>query len=254
MADTKRITAANAPINEVAFGLVFKSIPLRTVHYGMYGETLKADFPNSSDQSPIMELGRDFNESFQGMFPLPRVWYEGRDGRQLIQLQPNRFHLNWRRLSPNDDYPKYDTLKPKFFEHWNRFSTWIASVSKELAPVIEKFELTYTNLIDESNGWKSAADYSRLFSFLSRGAPLTSLAGCAVNFVFDLEGVGQIQVSIKQGVRNADKRPVVIFEIAARSSVVKDTSVWFDNAHDAIVEMFLQITSEEAKSLWQVSQ
>ena len=37
--------------------------------------------------------------------PLPRVWFLEPNGNKLIQVQRERFHHNWRKINPGDEYP-----------------------------------------------------------------------------------------------------------------------------------------------------
>src|ERR1700760_930942 len=110
-----KTTFERQPIAEVSFGVAFLPLKeLRTSHFGLFWSRLQSEFPQTVDAVPIGDFGGDMGGmvSVPGWFPLPRVQFIHRNREQLVQLQPNRFYFNWRRLQPITAYPRFASLEP----------------------------------------------------------------------------------------------------------------------------------------------
>ena len=133
------------------------------MHFGLYWKAIEEQFPNKPlDRPPIGEV-----ELFNILPTLRRVWFESEDKTQLIQLQSNRFHYNWRRQSQDEKYPHYADVYPRFIEEWTRFQDWwSATEDTPLQPI--RYELTYLNQIDKGFGWSGEDDYYKIFSIIDK--------------------------------------------------------------------------------------
>jgi uncharacterized protein (TIGR04255 family) len=240
---------AKEPLTEVVFGVEFDTIDFSSVHFGLYWQAIKERFPNKPlDRPPIGEV-----ELFNILPTLRRVWFESEDKKQLIQLQSNRFHYNWRRQTPNEKYPHYADIFPKFLEEWSDFqSWWLATEEIPLQPI--RYELTYVNQIDELFGWREGSDYPEIFSIIGQPWRKLPLENKALNFNLGFalpNSQGNLTVKVDQGVKPKDNTSVVIFNLTASHN---DTSVdieqWFEVAHESIVDMFLSLISQESKDEW----
>ena len=115
----------NAPLIEVALSVQFQPLPLYTsAHAGEFWQKIRDDFPVTQEQPPIPQV----NEFFGSNRPSPgfidiglnfgltglRSWFMSEDGGFLIQIQRNRFVLNWRKTGPNPTYPRYEPIRKMF--------------------------------------------------------------------------------------------------------------------------------------------
>lgn len=237
------------PLTEVVFGVEFNALDFSSVHFGLYWKAIEERFPNKPlDRPPIGEI-----ELFNILPTLRRVWFESEDKNQLIQLQANRFHYNWRRQSPNEKYPHYDDIYPKFIEEWNRFQRWWMEVEgTPLQPI--RYELTYLNQIDTEFGWSGEDDYHKIFSVIGHSwsdFPMKSNAfNCNIGFVLP-ENQGNLTVKIDQGIKPKENSSVVILNLtASHDDTDTDIEEWFEVTHESIVNIFLSLISQEAKEAW----
>jgi uncharacterized protein (TIGR04255 family) len=240
---------AKEPLTEVVFGVEFNALDFSSVHFGLYWKAIEERFPTKPlDRPPVGKV-----ELFNILPKLRRVWFESEDKKQLIQLQANRFHYNWRRQSQNDEYPHYADVYPRFIEEWTRFKNWWAATEgTPLQPV--RYELTYLNQIDENFGWSGEGDYHKVFSIV--GQPLNELPvkpsafNCSMGFILP-EEQGDLTVRIDQGVKPKDGSQVVILNLtASHGDTDADIGEWFEAAHKSIVNTFLSLISQEAKDQW----
>jgi uncharacterized protein (TIGR04255 family) len=237
------------PLTEVVFGVEFNALDFSSVHFGLYWEAIRERFPNKPlDRPPIGEV-----ELFNILPTLRRVWFESEDKKQLIQLQSNRFHYNWRRQSPDEKYPHYDDIYPKFIEEWNKFQNWwISTEDVPLQPT--RYELTYLNQIDERLGWQNEEDYPKIFSII--GSPWGELPLNANAFSLNLgfalpEKQGSLTVRANQGINPKENSSVVILNLTAShdgTGVAIDH--WFEVAHRSIVDMFISLINTDTKANW----
>jgi uncharacterized protein (TIGR04255 family) len=113
----------NPPINEVAVGLFFQPITaLRAEHIGALWGTIRDQFPNSSQNPPLLSPGQtSFSQlTLPGeVFPLPRFWFISADETNLLQLQRDAFFFNWRRRE--SDYPRFKSVLAQFEEYFSFF-------------------------------------------------------------------------------------------------------------------------------------
>jgi uncharacterized protein (TIGR04255 family) len=236
------------PLTEVVFGVEFNALEFSSVHFGLYWQMIREKFPNQPlDRPPIGEI-----ELLSILPKLRRVWFESEDKKQLIQLQSNRFHYNWRRQSDTENYPHYEEIYPQFIEEWNRFQDWwLKTEGSPLQPI--RYELTYLNQINDYFDWNDPSDYSKVFtigqSWNSLSLPLNLVN---LNLGFNLaNNQGSLALSCDQGINPKDNKSGVILNLTASHT---DTSIdieqWFETAHQSIVEMFLSLINSDIKEAW----
>ncbi|ELS32513.1 MULTISPECIES: TIGR04255 family protein [Pseudanabaena] len=245
-----RAKFAKSPLTEVICGVEFNATEFSSVHFGLYWQTIRNKFPNPPlDRPPIGTI------EFLSILPnLRRVWFESEDRRQLIQLQANRFHYNWRRQDEEDQYPHFQEIYPRFAQEWQDFQDWwISTESSPLQPI--RYELSYINQIDQAFGWNSVSDHQKIFKFLANRFDDLSLKTRVFDFNLELElkeNNGKLSVRLHQGVKPNDNLPVIILELTASTIGINatDSQTWFDLAHKSTVETFLSLVTDEIKKEW----
>lgn len=238
-----------SPLIEVVCGVEFNAPEFSSVHFGMYWQAIQERFPSSPlDRPPIEGI-----ELLSILPSLRRVWFESLDKKQLIQLQSNRFHYNWRRQSEADEYPHFKEIYPKFVREWQHFqSWWLTTGNPALQPI--RYELTYLNQIDNNFSWNEAADHGKIFTFIekdwSSSLKETNFFNC--NFEIETtEEIGILSVSLNQVMRFDDNTPAVIFELTTSSIDARmNLEKWFNLAHERTVYTFLDLIREEIKQEW----
>lgn len=235
-----------APLSEVVCGVGFNAPDFSSIHFGLYWQSIRDRFPAPPlDKPPIGGI-----EIMASIPRLRRVWFESADRRRLIQLQADRFHYNWRRLSEQDEYPHFDVLYPHFEKEWNAFQEWWIELDKlPIQPI--HYELTYLNQIDSEFGWRSPRDTPKIFS-LSLPYSLLQLDSHDFNMVFSLPNEqGSLTMQLNQVKRLEDHSNMLILELTARSiDCNTPISSWFSNSHEDIVRTFVELLSDTAKEAW----
>lgn len=146
----------NPPLKEVSFLVQFN--PIEGFHVGMLGllwEELRKDFPHFEEAAPLVgEIEKfgllvdtvpKFKFEVLGKPERPRAYYISDCGQWLIQVQADRFGLNWRNLKECEDpYPRYRATSAKFFEAFHNFKTFLNKQGLQLTSVLQ-LELLYIN-------------------------------------------------------------------------------------------------------------
>lgn len=240
---------AKAPLSEVVCGVEFNAPGFSSIHFGLYWQSIQERFPNPPlDKSPIGEI-----ELMASPPSLRRVWFQSVGRNQLIQLQANRFHYNWKRLAEDDEYPHFDVLYPNFEKEWTAFQDWWVELD-ELPIQSMHYELTYLNQIDAGLGWQSPDDNPKVFSFLdvllSDERPDLISHDCRMLFALPNEQ-GTLTVRLNQAKRLEDNANILILELTARSTnCERPLSSWFSDVHVFLVKIFVELLSESAKADW----
>jgi uncharacterized protein (TIGR04255 family) len=254
------------PVIEVVCGVQFE--PLRnllSIHFGDFWHRVKHDYPKTEDRPPI----DDFQETDQGtkmraelvaieMPPHRRVFYIDSSDNFLLQLQPSRFHSNWRKERPEDEYPRFEVAFDRFLKGWNAFLDF-AKDSGFGAPRTNQYELTYINHISEGEGEQFPRDighYIPLFAWASAQSsaflPPPESAGTHIRFTLP-ESKGRLHVTIGHGIRKTDQQRIIVLELTARGSAKPDWAdmdEWFALGHEWIVRGFTDLTSQAAHLKW----
>lgn len=254
------------PVNEVVIGMVYQPlVSMRVVHYGLIWEKIRAEFPLIEHAPPL-----GLEELFKGSllsgtgWPstlLPRVWYINQKQDKLLQLQHDRFYVNWRSRSDGEPYPRYPTMLRMYEEKM----AVIADVFRQEGVgdiVPAAYELRYINHILKGEAWERFEDIEKIFPDLAwRNDPkrfLPTPIGGVWSAAFALpNGMGRLNVRAQPGVRTVKegKQQILILELSTggpaasvQSGMAKE---WFDVAHEWIVRGFADLTTLDAQTnLW----
>jgi len=251
------VTFERPPLNEVSFGLFFAPLAdLRTSHFGSFWARLRPDFDQTADKPPVG--GAEGLQMVGGAewFPLPRVWFVHKDKEQLIQLQPNRFYFNWRRVKPATAYPRFDSLQPLFCKYLDAFTAFLQAESLGV-PDITGAELIYVNHIPVGEGWSELNEIGGVFPDLAwrrRTSKAIEVKGFAWHGSLQTSDA-RLEVDIKTAQSADDGKQLFLFELRALSrnkpGSTDGVRKWFDTANGTIVSAFQDLTSEHMqKEIW----
>ena len=251
-----KIRFDNPPINELVIAAYFNPplSALRNEHIGLFWSKIREEFPTVEQRAPVGD-GEAFMLTGNEVFPMPRFWFVAEDQVNLIQVQKNAFMLNWRRR--NGEHPHFEEhLKPAFDKYYRMFEEFVQTETSVMELKIDRCELAYINTVEPCEYWQGPQDTINIIPSLAvPDLGITHGAAPAFNcaYVFFLASDLQLQVSIRNGESTAKPGlPVLIFEISATGRIQdKQKSIadsWFRRAHDAIVECFLSVTSEDIRN------
>jgi uncharacterized protein (TIGR04255 family) len=243
------------PVVEVAIGLHFRPLPgFKTAHYGSFWALQKDSYPKVEDQAPILE---SLPAELVALPPLRRVFLQHADGTYLVQLQPDLFVFNWRKIPPTVVYPRFVEITKRFRDAWGSFRTYVED--NNLGPFeFTRYDVTYVNQIVESAGAFPLAleQYSPLIRVRTQSEEhfLPDPIGLVADVQFKIpEEKGILRVSFSHGTNPGSKEDVMQMQVIAQSNAKPDGSdlnEWLEVAHTWIVRGFTDLTSKEAHEQW----
>jgi uncharacterized protein (TIGR04255 family) len=262
------------PINEVLLSLQFGSLPkFRSGYVGLLWERLRSEYPNISEQPALPPIFETFGaistlpspplyqiETLVSL-PVPRFWFEEKDGAHLLQIQQDRIIHNWRKREAEQEYPRYETIRRRFELDLERFMDFLAAEDLgEVRP--NQCEITYINAI-EIPGEKD------IFRLLERITPLWTgrfsetysleLENAAIQSRFVLRDpeqhpFGRTHVTFAPGILAVQGQPIMRLEITTRGKPREDSIAeafrLFDDEREVIVRTFAAVTTPEMWEIW----
>ena len=256
----------NPPVIEVVCGILFKPLSaLLSPYVGLLWEKYKDEYPQCSEMAPLDPLIERFDEPPRMMLeigdkpPLPRVWFIHEKGTGIIQVQRDRFLHNWRKVKPEDEYPRYHVVKELFRDKLGKFQQFLQENDLgKIEPL--QYEMTYVNHIPKGDGWQSLGEIGRVFPdfgfrtgndrFLPEPATLNWRTAFSLP-----DKAARMHVVIKQVRMRETGLPLIVLELTVRG-IGSDTSPdamwkWFDLAREWIVRGFADLTGKEVQEkIW----
>jgi uncharacterized protein (TIGR04255 family) len=250
------------PVVEVVIGIRFAPLGgLSTVHYGNFWSAVKEEYPLFEDKPPLpsqADGGRSLLVETFEIPPLRRVFMLHEDQSYLLQLQPDFFLHNWKKVKDDDEYPHFDKAAEKFKNAWKKFQDFVkANKLGELRAT--SYEVTYVNHFVEKPGSfpMAARSYTDLFVWRDDRSDkfLSEPKSLALDLVFPLPGdKGRLTLSIRHGRRDTDKQDVMQAHLTAVGPAQTDGSdldQFLSVAHESIVRGFTELTNAEAHKKWE---
>jgi len=248
----------NPPVNEVVMGVQFDALHgLLSPHIGKFWSVVEHDYPNCTDNPPILSQIEDFNTmqlvsqhtiSLGPKPDLPRVFLEDDKGHWLIQIQRDRFLHNWRIITDESEYPRYPEVCRRFFEQWEQFRTFVEE-NKIGAIRIVQLEITYSNRIPLPSSKANQVFRDIRWQDDKRAlSPPESL-----NFSCSFKSQKQpkrLRTTIKPAFR--DNQEEMRFELTVRGHLAEreSTEDWFAEGRRWIVQAFADLTTSEWHTKW----
>ena len=236
------------------------------LHLGLYWSKISREYPNYAIQPALAPDVEQFetspkSETAIGIRVVPepdlRVWYISDSKTHLLQVQRDRFILNWRKVVGDEIYPRYDSNRPKFQEEWGKFCSFITNAN--LGSInVNQCEVTYVNHIELGKGWKSFGEAHKVFGCLTAPRENTILANpemVRLDTRFLMPGHrGRLYISFEPTLRRKDAKEALQVTLTARgkpdSSTTEDILKWFDLGHEWIVNGFTEFTTQTMHGIW----
>jgi uncharacterized protein (TIGR04255 family) len=254
------------PLDEVAIGVQFEPLKgFHAGHLGLFWSRVRGRYPFTEDQPPIVPQvepaevapGSGPQVTF-GTFPMiARSWFLDEGKNQLLQLQGDRFHRNWRQIEGTEPYPRYEYLIREFRREWDEFLAFLNDEKIE-TPAVTQCEITYINNLPPGAGWQNFSDLATVFTTL-RAPKESGFLPAPELFAWDAryklpEGRGRLRVKMQPGFRNRDLQLILVLDLTARGAPAANTQegifAWFDTAHEWIVRAFDELTEAEMHKTW----
>jgi uncharacterized protein (TIGR04255 family) len=256
------------PVSEVVISVEFTPLAnWRGPHAGLYWGRISKEYPRTEVHPPVASQIERFEEGYSprqsmtfqmGDADSTRVWFVANPAVRLIQIQRDRFIINWRKVQGDEIYPRYEKeMRPRFEREWGHFKKFIAD--ENLGTIeIKQCEITYVNDIVKGQGWDEFPQALALFAnWLGRGSDgfLPAPETLAMNGSFLMpDHRGRLRFATMQVLRQFDNREAVQLRLVARgmpeSSADSDVMNWMDFGREWIVRGFTDLTSPSAHKLW----
>jgi len=259
------------PVAEVALGVQFKTdSPLRVPHFGLFWELVREDFPEFREQPPLSpqieeleaespKISPQFSMQIgAGPPPAPRCWFMDVSKNRLIQLQTDRFVHNWRKVTGDEAYPRYEAIENEFAARWQEFISFLADQDLGV-PIVTQADVTYVNHIPRGSCWESTDDLTEVFSIL-KPVNETELFGPMETIEFGIrrrlpDNRGRLHVAVAPAFHTRDNTIMMRMVLTARGPVPDSSSEaileWMQTGRSAIVKSFAALTSPKAHGFWE---
>jgi hypothetical protein len=181
----------------------------------------------------------------------------------MLQLQNNRFHLNWLG-DGGDKYPRYSQVRGEFISHLQSLIRFVGDYDLgEIRP--DQWEVTYVNHIPKGTVWDTQADWNFFLPMNSMpsvdGYAEAESFGGEWHFTIPDER-GRLHIQWQHGLKkqpeseNESAMDFVRLAFTARGAIEKHDDVvesvcaGIDLGRDTIVHSFRDLMSQPANQYW----
>jgi uncharacterized protein (TIGR04255 family) len=257
------------PVIEVAIGVQFAPLDhFCSAHTGLFWDRIRQLYPRVEEQAPLAHIVEPLETEFVELPmpvvlprpPQPRMWFLSESGTSLVQVQQDRFHVNWRKLESEEDYPRYPHVKERFFKAWREFCRFLAD-EHLTTPEIDQCELTYVNFIPRGEGWNDVRDLEKVFTTFvwntkEEFLPPPENVGWSMQFRMP-DRSGRLHTDVHRVLTMPRKREAIRFALTARGCPAEKEEEhleqWFDVSRKWIVRGFCDLTGRLTDELWRRS-
>jgi len=171
-----------APIDEVVAGFVFdRAIGPDAVESGIYLGERAASFSRHEIHEPVIEVE---NASMVLPFPAPtRTWLVSSDNHWLVQLQHDRFHANWRRLT-STHYPGFAPeggIMDFALREFAQLQDFCRHRRDGAAPQHARVDVTKIDLLLQGTHWHTMEDAYTMLPAMKSAQSLLSAGGSEIS-------------------------------------------------------------------------
>jgi uncharacterized protein (TIGR04255 family) len=267
MAGTALPSFKKPPVCEVALAVQFNEIrEFKTYHYGLYRQRVIQRFPLFEEQSPLQRWDEKKIPGpiipQIGVMNLPqlrRCWFVENNKNRLIQLDPEHFVYNWRKVTGQETYPRYEkSIRPEFISQWEGALGFFREQGFGNI-VCNHWEITYVNHIDKGQGWNNLEDLNKIFTIWSgmkkrEFLPVFEHLNVNCSWLFPKEN-GRLRMTLEPAIRQSDRKETILIRFVARGWLGQGTTEnllqGLDQGHEWIVRAFADLTTPEAHNIWE---
>ena len=262
---------AKPPVIEVVLSVQIDPLPeLQSPHLGLLWNKFRSDFPKTQQHPPLDSVIERFGVrkpdkvtvNFQLGVPVSRHWFLNEAGTELIQVQQDRFAVNWRKGSDEVEYPHYTSIRSKFQSTLDTFCQFLAD--ERLGDFVpNQCEVTYVNHIFPSEVWEKHGQLDEVMTVVSSDysdafLPKPEDIRFAARYVIpgeDGNPIGRLHTSVEPAYRSADSKPIFVLQLTARGRPVGEGIEgifrFLDIGHEWIVRGFTSITTPRMHKIWE---
>ncbi len=175
MSSPEALALVRPPIAEVVCGVRFRPLPaFDTLHHGLFWARIRDRYPRSE----VHPLLADPASRIVSDVPLQRTWFIAGDEEYVIQVQIDRFYVNWRRRGgPYPGFSGPHGIHDRFDREFDGFRVFLRD-ALDVVPTVEGIELSKVDLLHRGSDWTDDADLGAMIPSLRSvvgGAPIEQL-------------------------------------------------------------------------------
>jgi uncharacterized protein (TIGR04255 family) len=256
------------PLTEVALSMQFEELSnFRVIHLGALWERFsKVEFPQTEEQPPVPKATELIGVPFVSAVPqfeilnvppMPRYLFLSSESSFIIQVQQDRFTVNWRRRSVGETYPRFEAVLEKFSEMAEKFKSFLLDEGLGVIAVTQA-EITYVNRIETSAlPGKVESIVSVLSSRYSDGFlhdPDETNLSLRFPLFEDNNLRGRLHIVARTGTSVGPGSPMNLMLFARgkpQGSDIKAAQDFFLIGRKHIVSAFASVTSKEMHLTWE---
>lgn len=271
MHESKTDKLANPPINELALSVQLEAPKgFLTPHLGLLWAALRTEFPRIEEHLPLTPISEALEgpvaqrigfEVVSEVKP-PRLWFIDSAQTFLVQAQPDRIGINWRRIPEAATYPKFGAVMGRLKEVVSVYNKFIESERLERA-IPTHIEITYIDHVmpSEKSSYRLPGQIGGVLGVFEsrwegRGLRTPDAAGCFLTYPLEDAEIsrGVLHFEAVPAVRRRDSARFLQLQTVARAalSVPEWPSAWrvMEVAHEQAKQLFFQITTREIRTEW----
>ena len=192
---------------------------------------------------------------------MTRTWFMNDARSELIQVQPDRFLRNWRRIEVDDAYPRYAHVRQRFVEGVGDFRDFLKSENLgAFRP--NQCEISYINHIETSHIWNTHSEIEKVLRLWNPRVdtdhvPSLENVRVATQHVMRDRSeapIGRLHVATQPAFRGTEAEPLIVFSLTARGAPSEPTMEgvmeFVDKGRETIVRGFTSMTTVEMHRHW----
>lgn len=241
-------------------GVQLSSPPnLSSVHSKDIWDLFKDEFPYPEDQMPMEPSFETFGgmpaqQTFEfGPPPVHRrLWLVSEDQNHLLQVQRDRFILNWRKRPNGSEYPRFEKIISVFEKRLSQFETYYKEGFQNPFS-INQAEISYHNLIHVDE-FKDVPQWLSFFD--DRGRDVESFNSSFSTAIKDEAGRGFARLVCQVGTvfippkNEKAVKLILTFRGSPSGDSCEDALSFIKDGREMIMNRFVQLTTDEAKEKW----
>ncbi|MEI2693878.1 MAG: TIGR04255 family protein [Saprospiraceae bacterium] len=237
----------NAPVVEVVIGAQFSESALPNQLIFDFYQKIRNQFPLIQEHPPLLSIIEKINEKNENYLTqniLSRKFFLTQDQTKLIQIQPNRLLLNWRKNTENTEYPHFNNVLNEFLNIYTKINQIM-----QIDNYLNQLEVTYVDHIILEDFDKVDFNLTGILSVYNFSRTVKNFEG---QISFPIGSInGNIILNIKNAIRNSDQKKLFVVETTCRGfNQAYSIQKWFDLAHNELVSFFEEILTPLTKSKW----
>jgi uncharacterized protein (TIGR04255 family) len=261
----------NPPVSEVALSIQFDPLPgLQIHHFGLLWNEFRDRFPKVESHPPIDRTIETFQKepAFQppvtfellNPFMSPRVWFVSTSGTELLQVQRDRFIVNWRRVKPEDKYPRYPHVRAMLEREYAIFSKFVAD--QKIGDIVpNQCEVIYINQIAPCTVWEKHSQVGHVLNvmapeFKDESLPTPELFKFSAQYVIGQPDapMGRLHLEFQPAFGASDRKPIFVMNLTARGKPMGEGFAgavkFIDMGRECIVRGFSALTTRQMHKEW----